>query len=87
MIFFFSSLAIVVRAFLNQAHDGLGMNAYKTKWRMEDCMDRIGDAIGLLQGALDESSLAQVSRALGNLHEAQRLITLARYGNPQDRKR
>lgn len=89
-----SSLGIIARSLINESQYEPDLNAYKTKWAMEDTIDGLGQIIGLLEVALTtdkaDAKMAQVSGALTVAHKIQRAITNARYGEPegaQGRKR
>lgn len=88
LIFAGSSLGIIARAVINQSRQAEpDLHAYRTKWGMEDAIDRLGDLIGLLQRTLEEGNgdkkASLVSQALSKAHQAQRAITTARYGEPE----
>jgi hypothetical protein len=86
-----SSVGIIARSLLNEhAETEPALNRYKTKWQMEDTIDRCGDVIGALEQALaahDEATRVQhISQALTAAHQASRDITAARYGEPEKKK-
>lgn len=78
----FSSAGIIFRSLYN---DGFEPNpqSYKLKHRLEDAIDDLGDVINLLSMALDDGKAGNVSKALSKVHRAQRMLTLARYGEPE----
>lgn len=84
LIVAFSSLGIIVRSLVNEHRETEpALNRYRTKWQMEDTIDAHGDVIGLLEQVLEkpnDESHALVSKALAQVHKAQRLMTEARYG-------
>jgi len=85
-----SSIGVITRSLLNEhAQTAPALNRYRTKWQMEDTLDECGDIIGLLDQALTAATLAtaqeRVSQALAKVHHAQRLMTAARYGGPDER--
>jgi hypothetical protein len=89
MIVAFSSIGIIARSLINE-HNAPepALNAYRTKWEMQDAIDFCGDAIGLLTAGLEseEAELrGKASKALAQVYKAQRLITEARYGRKQKR--
>jgi len=86
-----SAVGIVTRSLVNESRaPEPALNAYRTKWQMEDTIDRLGDITGMLEAALTDDSLsvcqARVSRALVLVHQAQRLMTKARYGEDYSRR-
>lgn len=86
LIVVFSSVGIITRSLSNEHAQEAepALNRYKTKWGMEDAIDAAGDAIGLLERALQDETLAgthaRCSEALARIHRTQRLMTAARYG-------
>ncbi|MBN2005013.1 MAG: hypothetical protein JXA21_16760 [Anaerolineae bacterium] len=88
LIVVFSSLGIIARSLLNEhSETEPALNRYKTKWQMEDTIDRCGDVIGALEKALaatdDGARVQHISQALTAAHQASREITAARYGMPE----
>ena len=84
-----SSVGVIARSLINE-HNAPepALNAYRTKWEMQDAIDRCGDAIGLLIAGLEseEDGLrGKASKALAQVYKAQRLMTEARYGRKQKR--
>lgn len=91
LIVAFSSIGIVARSLVNEHRETEpALNRYKTKWQMEDTIDRCGDVIGALEkglAAMDEAQRVQfISLALTAAHQASRNITAARYGEPESKK-
>lgn len=84
-----SSVGIVARSLINERNTPEpALNAYRTKWEMQDAIDCCGDAIGLLTAGLEseEAELrGKASKALAQVYKAQRLMTEARYGRKQKR--
>lgn len=78
----FSSVGIVYRSIYNERYEP-NPRSYKVKHWMEDAIDATGDAIRLLETALDDGRAGSVSKALSRIHAAQRALMLARYGEPE----
>lgn len=89
LIVAFSSVGIIARSLINERNaPEPALNAYRTKWEMQDAIDASGDAIGLLTAGLEseEAELrGKASKALAQVYKAQRLMTEARYGRKQKR--
>lgn len=85
----FSSIGVIARSLINEHNSPEpALNAYRTKWEMQDAIDCCGDAIGLLTAGLEaeEDGLrGKASKALAQVYKAQRLMTEARYGRKQKR--
>lgn len=86
-----SSVGIITWTLLNEHQETEpALNRYKTKWQMEDTIDRCGDVIGALEKALaahdDGARVQHISQALTAAHQASRVITAARYGEPERKK-
>lgn len=86
----FSSIGIIARSLINEHNYSPDINSYKHKWGLEDAIDRLGDAVGHLEEALAaegmDTSHFHVSKALAKVHQAQRLVEVARYGQPEKKK-
>lgn len=85
LIMALSSVGVIARSLMNEHNETEpALNRYRTKWQMEDTIDACGDVIGLLDRALEAETIAeaqmQASKALRKVHDAQRLMTAARYG-------
>ena len=78
-----SAVGMVWRSVVNEEHYQPKLNSYKVKHWMEDAIDDLGNAIRMLECALDDGKAGQVSKALSCAHKAQRAISLARYGEPE----
>lgn len=80
-----SSLGIIFRSLVNehQAEYEPDGNSYKLKWRLEEVIDLHGEIVGALESALEKGDAKPVSRALAAAHRAQRIMTIARYGEPE----
>lgn len=84
-----SSVGVIARSLINE-HNAPepALNAYRTKWEMQDAIDCCGDAIGLLTAGLEsevDGLRGKASKALAQVYKAQRLMTEARYGRKQKR--
>jgi len=77
-----SSIGVIFRSLWNEHTYEPDTHSYKFKWALEDVIDRSGDTITLLQQALEQQSVVPVSKALSHVHQMQRTITVARYGDP-----
>lgn len=80
-----SSAGIIFRSLMNESHaPEPALNAYRTKWAMDDTIGALEDVVGLLGQALEDESLAgaqaRVSESLAMLHRARRWMDAARYG-------
>jgi hypothetical protein len=86
----FSSLGIIARSLMNEHEYKPDVNSYRNKWSLEDAIDHIGNVMTYLEQALEadgmDESHANVSRALSQVHHAQRIIEVARYGQPEKKK-
>ena len=90
LVFAFSSIGIIARSLINEHEYNPDVNSYKHKWILGDSIDLLGDVIGYLERALDAEGGADAhmyaSKALTQTHKAQRLIEVARYGQPEKKK-
>lgn len=86
-----SAVGIITRSLVNESRHEPDFNAYKAKWGLEEAIDLLGAAIGLLDDALQLEALgaihAHVSKAVGAAHAAQHKLDVVRYGDLKERKR
>ena len=78
-----SSVGIIGRSLWNEQQYEPDPGRYTIKWQMEDVIDYLGDIIKSLERTLEGGELKLVSQALGKAHQAQRVMTVARYGQPE----
>lgn len=86
-----SSIGIIARSLNNEANGAQVPNGYKLLWGLEDGAALCGNAIEILQNALEQPDagkiMSSVSRALAEMHMAHEVVRKARRGEYEQRSR